>query len=350
MNWLPNRVIELGASSDRLHGSAAGPAAMRRPDLTRTALDLLNSARLPPDEVAARFTKAIDPGYWEGLGSVRGTTSDDDLETEAWTPRDEAEIMDHLTRRGYIHARPLVSDSVVARMRACVEALRREHWPAVFTFVYDDFWKVVRTPSLRRFLAAALGPSYRQNRIMSTYYVPSSTGSTGWPPHVDSTWPSEEDSSIIREKLTIWIPLGEATVENGCIYLIPKDVLPAFVRERDSQTYTWQQVSALLQSSRALPARAGSVLGWNHRLIHWGSTSSGVGSARVSMAVEFLGAQCTPKAGDEPTFDHSALPPFSQRLRIVGHDLLDYQKFEPGYVRYADLANRLVDQGAIPST
>src|SRR5439155_714271 len=68
-------------------------------------------------------------------------------------------------------------------------------------------------------------------------------------------------------------PLSDATLDNGCIYLIPRDLIAAETAEAfiRTQTVGFAELAELLQGSRALPARAGSVLGRDYPLIHWGA-------------------------------------------------------------------------------
>ena len=70
--------------------------------------------------------------------------------------------------------------------------------------------------------------------------------------------------------LTLWIPLEDVTPDQSCLYVIPAPC--------DEDFYTPERLvhfdKIRLQDIRALPARAGSVLGWSSHLIHWGSRAS----------------------------------------------------------------------------
>ena len=66
-------------------------------------------------------------------------------------PLDESRAATQLGKlrtEGYFQTGPVLDPDVVRRMRAGVEALRAEQWPPVFAYVFDEFWDVVRTPSL----------------------------------------------------------------------------------------------------------------------------------------------------------------------------------------------------------
>ncbi len=127
------------------------------------------------------------------------------------------------------------------------------------------------------------------------------------------------------------------------MYVIPKDRLPTELMSKwTSQSITPDELKLFLQSSRALPAQAGSVIGWEFGLIHWGSTVGTTSEPRISFSLEFIGEGVERQHYEKSMIDHEApLPQFHERLRIVGNCLLAYQKFEPWVLRFADLAERL---------
>ena len=168
-------------------------------------------------------------------------------------------------------------------MLGAVERIRTAGWPMVFTYVYDEFWTIFRTPSIVRFLNQLLGAGYLQTAGVWTYYVDPISHASGWPPHVDSC-----DNG---ERTSIWIPLTDASIDNGCMYVIPADrVPPALPRSYLNWASVSQaELAALLHNVTPLPATPGSVLGWNNRLIHWGGRAiKSEVRARVSVAAEFL--------------------------------------------------------------
>ena len=87
------------------------------------------------------------------------------------------------------------------------------------------------------------------------------------------------------------------------------------------------------------------MIGWNHDAIHWGSTAHGSSDARISIAVEFNGADADPVDWELPMLGGRVLPTFPERLYIVGKRLLAYKKFEPRMIRYTEFAQRLMAEG-----
>ena len=144
----------------------------------------------------------------------------------------------------------------------------------------------------------------------------------------------------------MWVPLTDATLDNGCIYVIPRDRLPEDLRGNYLKIdhVTHAQLDRLLQSTRALPSPAGAFLGWNHELIHWGSVSSGQVEPRISLALEFTGRDAVPDPDESPLFDMATLPSFVDRLRAIARGLRIYSRYEPSNIKYEELGLRLPER------
>ena len=91
------------------------------------------------------------------------------------------------------------------------------------------------------------------------------------------------------------------------------------------------------QAIQALPARAGSVIAFSHRLLHWGSRASASAAGHPRMALSFAFAAPEFEAPYLP--DAVAvlpLPPFELRLALVAGQLFSY-------AQQSDLGDGLVD-------
>lgn len=304
---------------------------------------LLAQARLADGEVAARLAQARSVAYWQGLNpslAVDRTGVAGVRESKAISPRRRRAVIEHYTADGYFQIDSLLPVPMLRRMCRSIEVLKKEGWPPVFAFIYDPFWQVVRVPSLVRLLSTILGPGYRQKANIWSFHIPTVVGNAGWPPHVDG------GESGRQNRLSLWIPLDDATLDNGCMYVLPRRRIPDRIRDPTlwKNALCKTDVKLLLQSCRALPARAGSVLGWDFDIIHWGSRRDAVGKPRVSIAMEFLSAAEKPDEEEQPVFDiEGALPTFAQRLHLIAKAILSYQNFEPLMVRYKDLAERIFE-------
>jgi hypothetical protein len=307
---------------------------------------LLEQTRMAPDQMASRLEQAGSAAYWERLNptlSVCRNRSSRIGETHPIGPRRREALVKQFAADGYFQLDPLLPGATVRRMRRGIEILKKADWPPIFAFVYDEFWQVMRVPSLVQLLSAVLGDGYRHIPHGWLFYIPARPGAAGWPPHTDGPGPDRPD---YRNRLSVWIPLSDATLDNGCMYVIPRRRIEARIEALGMRQpgYTGPDVRALLQASRALPARAGSILGWNFDLIHWGSVCGDARAPRVSISVEIIGGDAQPNADELPLLDpKTVLPTLAQRLDMIARAIRDYQRFEPLMVRYHDLAQRLAE-------
>jgi hypothetical protein len=299
--------------------------------------------RLAPGEVNARVESALSEGYWRDLCpdmSLGEGSPDAAPEAETLDAPSREALLKKFEREGYFQTAPLFSAATVGRMARCIEALRRADWPPVFAFVYDGFWEVTRGPAVSGLLSAALGEGYRQRPDLWAHYVHRSRGA-GWLPHVDGHRKAN--------RATVWIALSDATLGNGCIYLIPRNMAPGEVAREfpKLESVGIEDVRALLHGSRALPAPAGSVLGWGHDVIHWGASCGPADAPRISISQEFVSAAEPRAAGKTPLLDARRLPTFAARLHTIATAVVAYQKFEPLNVKYLELAGRLLERVAV---
>lgn len=311
---------------------------------TAAIQNLLRAAELSADETDALYRRATDRSYWRALdpdSQIEGGGGSELVEAKPLSQNEFERQLNQLRTEGYFKIDALLDVALVERMRLCLEKVRAARWPLVFTYVYDEYWQIVRAPSIRRLFEAFFGTGYRQNSNVWTYYVAPVTGASGWPPHSDAV---DGDAST---HLTLWVPLAEATVDNGCIYVIPRSFMPATMPSNygDLKTLTRDELRSLLQGTRALPARPGAAMGWNHQLIHWGSVARGQTEPRISIGLEFLSNNAQPRESELPMFDAVALPGFEERLMAIGKSLLEYGRFEPAINRYKALGARLWNDG-----
>ena len=193
-------------------------------------------------------------------------------------------------------------------------------------------------PALEKLLSALLGQAFRQTSHVWLHYVHTHEGSGGWPPHIDGHSNSN--------RVSVWIPLSDATLANGCMHLIPRHLVPARVAENflELETVSMEELKVLLQSMRAMPARAGSVLCWDYGMIHWGARVLEPLEPRISLAASFIGEGAEPTAKEPPLLDGRAgWPTFTERLQLIGKAIMTYEKREPLMRRYAPLAEHLRD-------
>jgi hypothetical protein len=299
---------------------------------------LLEQSQLSDSEVHDRLRNALSQNYWQHLNPELAIEGQDSIpEHQPIDTQSQADLRQRFANQGYIQVPPLLSPERVDPMQTCVSVLRAAGWPPVFAFVYDRFWQIWRSPSLVGLFSHILGTDYRQTFHVWTHYVPARDGAAGWPPHMDGY---QEHG-----KLTVWIPLSDATLNNGCIYVIPKKHFPPDLANRmTTATLSWADVEALLQGSRALPAIAGSVLCWDYDLMHWGSICDRAEHPRMSIAITLISHQVDLQR-EKPSFAGAGrLPTFEERLAAIAVSLKTYQGREPLMIRYLKLAQALSEQ------
>ena len=302
-------------------------------------------AQAPDRKFAAMIETARRSETWLALGTGLsigevGASEEGSIarvaETSALDDAAISELVDGVDETGYFVVSQLIDPVFVDRLRDGVERIRAAGWPPVFLAVFDEFWTVVRTPSFVRLASALLGDGYRYLPNVWAHYVSADKQVAGWAPHVDGRYGSD--------RMSIWLPLSEATTRNGCIGLVPRNLMPPSVGDGflERATYTTGELQMMLQGSRALPASPGAIMGWEFGVLHWGSVCQEGEPPRVSMAVELVaeGAELREDEGlargvAEP------IPTFEERLTIIGKGLASYGRLEPAMVKYEEFAEAL---------
>jgi len=295
---------------------------------------------MPQPEVARRLALARDADYWRRIvpgSSLEAHEVGDTLDASRTTSSDEIETdraIAQFREEGYFQPSPLLAGQDVDALNRAVNGVVAEGWPPVFAWVFDAFWRCARLPRLARVLESQLGAGYRQIPHIWTHIVPAVEGSGGWPPHFDG---------FAGGRASIWVALTDATLENGCIHLVPPRLLPAAFRQaKVDSTLSTADVVQALRSVRALPARAGTALGWGFDVYHWGGTCVRSSSARRAISLEFVAAHQTPAPDETPLISLTGpLPDFTARLQLIARAILEYEKFEPGLVRLRPVAEAL---------
>ena len=296
---------------------------------------LLVDAQLSERDARERAGRALDAGYWRGLAA-----DDSSLPASPHAPVVVENALVNFRGVGVYRMDGAVAPAALSRLNAIVDRVMADGWPPVFAFAYDALWECARMDPIRSFVEGALGPGAKQIPHIWTHVVKAGGGHTGWSPHVDGPG---------GDRLTAWVALSDAGLHNGCMYAVPRSAeVDAAVGAWSTQdTLSKDHVSALLQSARAMPARAGDVLGWGFNIVHWGSGVAPNAPGRRSLSFEYIAAGGSPGPSDTPLAPlDGPLPPLRDRLRAIGAALLEYKKFEPLALRYEGVARALVADDA----
>jgi tetratricopeptide (TPR) repeat protein len=268
--------------------------------------------------VSPLLDRAREPEYWKQLnpGSSIGpknllSTSQIDISSSIIASAQKSLRLD-----GYFQIAPLLSGPLIGSLALGVLNIRKSGWPTPFVVVYDEYWEMFH--SLGALFSSVLGKDYKQIPNFWCWYVDNNSESKGWGHHRDRPSVKAVRSDGLPDSLTVWIPLTDATVLNGCIYVIPS---------RFDQNYPNNLESADIgnpQNIRALPAPKGSVLGWSENIVHWGSRSSDrANEPRISISFTYQRSDVKPF--EIPLFDTDKLPTFEERLGLIGQNVVKYQ-------------------------
>jgi hypothetical protein len=228
-----------------------------------------------------------------------------------------ARAREQLDALGFFATPPVLTAAECAVLRTAVARLAEAGLPSGCLAVYDEVYRCFA--GLEPLFEPVLGADYLWVADgLWAFYVPAGAPARNglWSPfdaHRDSLGP---DPAVVGggrpSILTVWIPLSDVTPAESCLYVVPKPGDPGF---RAGE----QGVGAGdfdLQSIRAIPAAAGSVVAWSTHLIHWGSRSwADAASARVAVTTYFQRADVPPF--DPSVFDPAGEVSLDSRLRWI---------------------------------
>mmetsp|Transcript_14018 Transcript_14018/g.44606 ORF Transcript_14018/g.44606 Transcript_14018/m.44606 type:complete len:249 (-) Transcript_14018:149-895(-) len=203
--------------------------------------------------------------------------------------------------------------------------------------MYDEPW--VMAHQLTELLILTTG----NQQVMDWFFFyvdPAKPGAlkAGWAPHRDRG--TDDTCRRFRadgtpEYATVWVALTDASPTNSCLMAVPK----AFDRgyhEGDKGKSPLREIFGSpesFQAIRALPAAAGTVISFTHRLLHWGSAADPHARAEPRVAMSFAVAD---NSFEEPYISrsHLPLPPCELRAALVAAQAIAYcQNEDPGRER-----------------
>ena len=245
-------------------------------------------------------------------------------------PIGEDELAEHLRqykKEGYFQTRPLIPEADVKRLADGIKTVVGRGFPPAFAFVYDEFWQLYR--KLSQVLTPLFGENYKITANIWAWYVRPHENSAGFKPHRDFTGIDTVRDDGLPMMGTIWIPLSDVSTLSSCMYILPSNLDPCVPHNLSEHNVGYGD----LQSVRALPAKAGSVLGWTTRTLHWGSRSSEFcKEPRISIATYM-------ERRDETRFNGFLLNPplhlpLEHRLALLAQVIRNYNEEPLSYDRF----------------
>ena len=126
--------------------------------------------------------------------------------------------------------------------------------------------------AIASFVQHGMGSSYKYIADYGIFRVGLDT--KGWPPHRDrDTWENALDAHGNPMYITAWMPITNATTFNSCLYFIPKIHDPTYEKDkRKSYMDVIFDGTSGYQNILALPVKAGGLVSFSSRTLHWGSS------------------------------------------------------------------------------
>ena len=199
-------------------------------------------------------------------------------------------IADQLVAAGRI-TDPLAGEPFEARLARLFEGLSAEEFVAFTGQSWRDrftgYFELMSNPKILDVAESLIGPEIFANPVYNVRpKVPRvAAGEVPW--HQDkSYWPGARSNPVI----TVWVAVVDATVENGCLRVIPRTHREA-VAGFHFETYSGMayrelddaDVARLTDRARPVPVDAGGAIIFNDRFIH---SSGPNASAHIRWSVD----------------------------------------------------------------
>lgn len=296
---------------------------------------LLDDARITGEAARERVARAGDVAYWQSIGSGAAISARPVPIAAAPPSEATATAVAHLQRDGYCHLRGALDPALIQAANAAIDAVVAAKWPPLFAFVFDALWLIARSPAVVDFATSALGGPYSLIPHVWVHVVRPARDSAGFTAHVESL-----DAA---GRLTMWLALTDATLETGCIYVLPRWAAPPQVVERfdSGDRFTRSEFIDALHAVRPLPARVGDLLSWGFDIVHWGGYATARVTERRSVSFELIAASATPAPHEVPLLPLDRLPSFEERLRTIGWCIHEYADHDPLMSRFLEIADAL---------
>jgi hypothetical protein len=271
--------------------------------------------------------EAANPAFWLSLNPHMSITENPFAGAGSaydFGPEEGETAVEQIKREGYFQTRPLLPVPEIEQIKRAILNILHQGFPPLFALVYDEFWQVFAR--LSRLLSPVLGEDYKILADFWIFYVDPSQADSGWSPHRDF----EFDKGCLRSDgrptiLTAWIPFTDATPLNSCLYVLPLHLDPYSPKKLKDKSKSIRVDIKSLADIRALPAPAGSVIGFNQYLLHWGSRSSQLAhEPRISIGIYLQSGDVAPYF-ERLAVDRTSPVSFEYRMAVIGRMIRKYR-------------------------
>ena len=242
----------------------------------------------------------------------------------------------HFEREGYLRLPPVLTDAELDYLTECyaatVERLRSEHalenvqsggdsdneyqvyQIRTAHLQHPAFRMLIHDSRLLDIVSQFIGPDIRLVHYQGVYKPAHTGGAVGW--HQDNYYFEVEENRTV----SMWMALDDATVENGCMWYIPRAHDRVYPHEQlwdiaKKKGFYFAIPEGGVDDSGAVPVpveRGG--LSVHHCLMPHRSLCNGTGNPRRGLAMHFMDA----KVGDPGFLKRGLLPGATPLLRGEG--------------------------------
>jgi len=212
-----------------------------------------------------------------------------------------------------------LSDEDVMRRYLCV------HYPHKVSTVALD---VLRNPRIVDALTGVIGPNVK---AMQSMLFIKSEGKPGQAWHQDEFFIPTRDRSLTA----VWIALDDATIENGCLWVLPGShrrgvIYPA--REQDDPRFdcTTEAFDFPYTDDQSVPVEvpAGTAVVFNGYLLHRSLENSGRHGYRRALANHYMSAESLLPWRPPTAREHMGIADFRDVVLVAGEDPYAYKGVE----------------------
>jgi hypothetical protein len=283
--------------------------------------------------------------FWRGLCSDL-TISDRPFDGAAapleFDKDDVAGAVARIRQDGYLATAPVLEPQICERLASAVLRIVDAGFHPLFLAVFDEFWRPFAR--LSNLIRPVLGSTPHLLGDFWVWCVSSRHAPRGWAMHRDVGARGTVAPDGVPSLITVWIPYTDATLENGCIRVVPtsRDRELAGGAPTSGDPVGAADASVVVGDVVALPAAAGAILAWNQHILHGGGPFTAAATRpRISAGIYFQSAD-RPSYGTPVAFD--APLAFPSRLRLIACALLRYQKM----FRFPPPVLKFVGEHALP--
>lgn len=193
--------------------------------------------------------------------------------------------------------------------------------------VSDVILKYVKDKRIADVLTDVIGPNVK---CMQSMFFIKGPGKKGQSWHQDEYYIPTRDCSLTG----VWIAIDDATIDNGCLWVIPGSQKEAYIRKRiaiereEFQDTDMSDLSPFIEKKDAVPVEieAGSALFFNGYLLHSSLNNKTSGNYRRALVNHYMSAESmlswSWNGKDSIPEDHRDI------VLVAGNDPYEYKRYE----------------------